>query len=467
MRRDGVPKRGCSVRSAAGRIPSSTSRDRTPCAPAAADRAAALVKTAVAPTTARSATSAQPRRTRQAQRDACQRRARPTRHVCVSGTSATSRNANAAVTTRPNAPTRRADAPEIPDPRLLEIDRDLAEDVDAAHRRQRRSRSPRPAPAPRPSTSTSSADPTVPAPGQRKHRREVKRRQVGAIRPGGCAGPPGDHHEDRDRRSDGLRQRTVGDHSSLPLQPPHDRRAARPRCAAVPSSPVRPARSARDDAEHGPRHRGEVVTGDDRRERTEHQPLDERAPTRRSAPAAGQACPGRCRTVRRARTTRATRCRPREPRRSARRPPARTTAPPPRSRSRRRRRRRTRCSPVRPARASSPATPRRTTRACATRARRGSATMERTGECRHAVRTLIQRDRCTRVTRDGRVRDYSARYQGTLMTTMSSSPRTRSSAFSIAARLLCSRWWYQRRATSSGISTAICRSGCARFVSRM
>ena len=47
------------------------------------------------------------------------------------------------------------------------------------------------------------------------------------------------------------------------------------------------------------------------------------------------------------------------------------------------------------------------------------------------------------------------------MTTMSSSPRTSSSAFSIAARLLCSRCSYQRRATSSGMSTAICRSGCA------
>ena len=51
------------------------------------------------------------------------------------------------------------------------------------------------------------------------------------------------------------------------------------------------------------------------------------------------------------------------------------------------------------------------------------------------------------------------RYHGTLMTTMSSSPRTRSSAFSMAARLLCSRWWYQRRAMSSGMSTAIWRSG--------
>ena len=107
MRRDGVPKRGCSVRSAAWKMPSSTSRDRTPWAAAAADRAAAIRKTAAAATTARRAmarSQAGPARFSVTAATGAGTHA----SRCAAGTSATNRNAKAPVDARPKAATRRA-----------------------------------------------------------------------------------------------------------------------------------------------------------------------------------------------------------------------------------------------------------------------------------------------------------------------------------------------------------------------
>src|ERR1700730_4754360 len=75
----------------------------------------------------------------------------------------------------------------------------------------------------------------------------------------------------------------------------------------------------------------------------------------------------------------------------------------------------------------------------------------------------LAKDQCSRRTR--RLTDSSSKYQGVLMTIIRSSPPRNSLTFKSVARWLYRRYSYQCVCTSSGITTAISRSGLSFFTS--